>query len=66
MPDGMGLGPRDPRGDGYYTDRAQRREQSRHRLATQSWSEFLKDYAIQIGLIAAGVALLALVFWLLR
>jgi hypothetical protein len=62
MPDGMH---RDPR-DESYSDRVKRREASRHRLATESWPEFFKGYAIQIALIAAGVALLALVFWLLR
>lgn len=49
-----------------YRDRMKRREKARQRLATESWPEFFRGYVIQIALTLLGVALLALLFWLLR
>lgn len=66
MPDVEGpFAPRDPVSDSV-RDRMKRREASRHRLATESWPEFFKGYLVQIAVIAVGVAILALIFWLLR
>lgn len=55
----------DPRGDAFMA-RLERKQAAQQQLAKQSWSEFFRGYVIQIALIAVGIALIALVFWLLR
>jgi len=45
---------------------ARGRDERRHRMATQSWPEYLRGLAMETGVILAVVAAVALVLWVLR
>ena len=58
-----GFGGRDP---GMWSAFVARRKARREEMATQSWPRFFRTLAIQTAWIAAAVALVALVIFLLR